>query len=183
MKYYTGKGDNGNSSTIAFANIPKSDPIFDAIGNVDELNSVVGIAIFHIKDEALKKMLESVQNDLFILGAELASMRNNQQIPIKIAVSDKMSAKLEEEIGRLSEKLPELKEFVIPGGTEGALYLQFARTIARRVERSIIAASEKYKISSEIKKYANRLSTLLFVMALYVNFQEKTPERHPKYDA
>ncbi|MEM3228081.1 MAG: cob(I)yrinic acid a,c-diamide adenosyltransferase [Candidatus Micrarchaeaceae archaeon] len=180
MAYYTRKGDNGNSSTISFANIPKSDPIFDAIGNVDELNSAIGIAISHIRDNTLKGMLEDVQNDLFILGAELASLKNTA-IPIKAKVSDKMTEKLEAEIERLSANLPELKEFVIPGGTEGAAYLQFARSLARRAERSIVAASAKYEIGAAIKKYANRLSTLLFVAALYVNFQEKTAERHPKY--
>ncbi len=178
-KYYTGNGDNGTTSLIGAEHIPKDNQLFFAIGTLDELNSNIGLALYYIHNEKVRGQLEGIQNDLFSMGAELASMlakTSNTK-----TFSEERTSRLEKYIEELGSFLPELKKFVIPGGCEGAVHLHIARAVARRTEREIVAASKSYKVSPAILKYINRLSSYLFVAALYLNKTEGIEERHPSY--
>ncbi len=177
-KYYTGTGDKGDTSTLS-AKVPKSSSIIEAIGAVDELNSAIGVAYCKINDSGVKKELEAVQNDLFIIGAGLAGI-GNENVK-KAMINEGAVNRLEGSISELSKELPELKAFVIPGGSEAAASLHLARAIARRAERSIVRAADENKVADEAKAYLNRLSSYLFVASLYVNMKAGAKERNPTY--
>ncbi len=179
-KYFTGNGDSGNTTVIGSGSIPKSSKLVYAIGDIDELNSYIGLASFYVVDEFLRGELKAIQNDLFMLGAELASTFNSSVHSAQKVDASRVK-RLEEGIKIMGDRLPELKAFVIPGGSEAAAHLHVARAIARRAERSIVDASVEYPIGKEVISYANRLSSFLFVAALYVNKLEGIEETHPSY--
>lgn len=178
-KYYTGIGDKGDTSVMGGKKLSKEDVLIDAIGDVDELNSYTGVSLFYIRDEQIRFELKSVQNDLFTIGAILASIlyKSDKTLSIDKAKIDR----LESLINTMGNKMPELKKFVIPGGSEGALHLHVARSIARRAERKVVAASKKYAIDKNVLSYMNRLSSFFFVTALYLNFTNGVEESHPIY--
>lgn len=178
-KYYTGTGDKGDTGLLANYRVSKGDVLIEAIGNIDELNSYIGIAIFHIRNDQLRAMLKHVQNELFIIGANLAS-GDGKKIE-KAIIDDKAIVRLEENIEKLSAPMPHLKQFVMPGGCDGAVHLHFARALARRAERRIVSVSERYDLDKGVIAYVNRLSSFLFVAALYLNYTEGIEEEHPTY--
>lgn len=181
-RFYTGAGDAGYSGLIGGSKLPKSGEIFEAIGDVDELNSAIGVAITNSTDEHLGDMLQSVQNKLFIIGAELASVAHGGARPAK-SIGKESVTELERGIEELSSGLPELKKFVLPGGSVSGSYLHLARAVCRRAERSVIGAqnSNKSGINAEAVRYLNRLSSFLFVAALYINKKEGVEEQNPTY--
>ncbi|MGC8776590.1 MAG: cob(I)yrinic acid a,c-diamide adenosyltransferase [Candidatus Micrarchaeia archaeon] len=177
-KFYTGNGDKGMTSLVSYGNVPKDDPLVTAIGSVDELNSSIGVALFYTHNERIRKELIEIQNDLFILGADLAcSLTKNKTSSVK----KEQVERLEKNIGELGDFVGELKKFVLPGGCEGASHIQLSRAIARRAERDIVSAAKKYTINPEVIRYINRLSSYLFVAALYLNKLEGIEEHHPVY--
>jgi len=178
MAFYTGKGDNGKTNAIGKEGIDKQDELFEAEGDLDELNCSIGIALYYIHNERVRPMLKQIQNELFIIGAKLANVSQNTQ---QLSFGEENIKRLEKEIDELSAILPPLKKFVIPGGCEGAVHLHMARAIARRAERSILRASEKYPVEQTVKSYMNRLSSYLFVAAIYLNHSEGIEEEHPSY--
>jgi cob(I)alamin adenosyltransferase len=179
-RFYTGSGDSGYTGTISSKNVKKDDVLMEAIGSIDELNSAVGVAIAELTDDHLSEMLKVLQNKLFIAGAELASCgspkpsRNNV-----IRAAD--IKELEDGIGELSATLPKLTKFVLPGGCEGAAHLHMARAIARRAERAVVALKGRRCASAEMLGFMNRVSSLLFVSALYINMHEGVEEYNPTY--
>lgn len=178
MAYYTGKGDDGNTS-IGRARQPKSDPVFDFVGTLDELNSALGVAASNVEVEELREIIWEVQNDLFSVGADVyfavsGSDRRVFQGPERLK-------RLEEIIEKLSKELPPLRSFVIPGGSRASSYLHFARAVCRRAEREAVRASKEASVGQDVIAYLNRLSSLLFVMALYHNKKSGVPERSPTY--
>ncbi len=177
-RYYTGKGDDGNTGILSSKRLSKDDPIIEAIGTVDELNSYIGVAIFYIHDDLVSKKLRMIQNDLFVIGAELSDIEGRSGAASLKKGSVSM---LEESVEAFASKIPELKKFVIPGGCEGSVHLQYARAIARKAERYVIKASKKTAISNTVKSYLNRLSSLLFVMAIYLNNTQGITEENPVY--
>lgn len=179
MSYYTRKGDDGCSGLLGEGRYAKSDPIFTAIGEVDELNSAIGVALYYTHDDMVRAELKAVQNDLFIIGASIASLQNSKMGEAKL--SDGAVDRLEQAIDDMDRRIPELKKFVIPGGCEASVHLHLARAIARRAERSVVAASEKHKLSTNLKSYMNRLSSYLFIAAVYLNYTEGIKESHPTY--
>jgi cob(I)alamin adenosyltransferase len=179
LPYYTRKGDEGFSGLIGEGRFAKSDLIFDAIGEVDELNSAIGVALHYTHDDMVRSQLKEIQNELFIVGASVASLQNSKVAKSKL--SDGAVTRLEEAIDDMDRRVPEAKKFVIPGGCEAAVHLHLARAIARRAERRVVAASEKHKIGANLKSYMNRLSSYLFVAALYLNYTEGIKETHPTY--
>ena len=178
-KYYTGRGDDGTTGILSGKRVSKSDKLIEAIGNLDELNSAVGVALSHVDDEVVAKELRSIQNDLFVLGANLAS--TNEEKVEKAQIKPESLKGLEASIMALSEKTPELGQFVLPGGSKASSNLHLARAIARRAERSVIAAGGDYKVDKAVVAYLNRLSSYLFAAALYINFKNKVEESHPSY--
>lgn len=178
MAYYTGKGDKGTTGLLGTGRFAKSNSIFAAIGDVDELNSAVGIALYYTHDDSVRARLREIQNELFVIGANLAAGKTRIK---KAGLGSKEVAKLEAAIAEMGKQLPALNKFVIPGGCEAAAHLHVARSIARRAERSIAEAGKKQKMDENVLSYMNRLSSYLFVAAIYLNYIEGIRESHPAY--
>jgi len=172
-KVYTKAGDGGQTSLVGGARVSKASLRVDAYGEVDELNSVLGLARVHSgDDDDVEGLLAVIQNELFTLGADLAS-------PSKISVpriDEAFVARLEEATDRFLEELEPLKEFILPGGTESGAALHLARAVARRAERRAVALSEAEEVNPQTIIYLNRLSDLLFVMARVVNHRAHVGE-------
>ncbi len=166
-KFYTGMGDNGYTF-IGKEKLGKGNIIFAAIGDIDELSTVIGIAYASLNDEDIKKLLRQIQANLSSISAELASSYDSAFRP-KNPVSYANVKELEHAIKRYGKEISNISNFVLPGGTISSAYIQNARAVSRRAERSVILASNSAKVSSSILSYLNRLSSLLFVIALYIN--------------
>ncbi|WP_234190349.1 cob(I)yrinic acid a,c-diamide adenosyltransferase [Shinella sp. NM-101] len=172
-KIYTRTGDNGTTGLVAGPRRKKHDLRVESYGEVDEANSAIGLARQHLADfPALDRMLMRVQNDLFDLGADLATPETGRKLdyePLRIAQAQ--VDRLEREIDALNADLEPLRSFVLPGGTPAAAALHLARTVARRAERRIVALqdSEGETVSAAAVAYINRLSDFLFVAARWVN--------------
>jgi cob(I)alamin adenosyltransferase len=162
-RIYTRAGDGGETSLGDLSRVSKLDPLVQAYGAVDELNSVVGWT----RIVATLPLLERIQNELFDLGADLS-------VPFedgdgKLRVEQAMIDRLEEECDAANENLPVLKSFVLPGGSEAAARLHVARAVCRRAEREVIAAAEARPVNPLAPVYLNRLSDLLFILARAAN--------------
>jgi cob(I)alamin adenosyltransferase len=178
MPYYTRKGDDGYSCLLGKGRVSKDDPVFNAIGAVDELNSSVGVALYYTRDERVRSALKRIQNDLFVIGAGLAEIKVD--IP-KVKLRFNSVAMLEEDIEFMSGQIPALKKFVIPSGCEAAVHLHMSRAIARRAERAVVGVSRKRKLDKNLESYMNRLSSFFFVAAIYLNYISGIKESHPSY--
>lgn len=178
MSYYTRKGDDGTSGLLGEWRPSKNNPVFHAVGDIDELNSAIGVSLYYTHDDRVRSRLRQVQNELFSIGANLASAKKRiRQAELETgAVRD-----LEDAIEDMGRRLPTLKKFVIPGGCEASVHLHLARAIARRAERSMVAVSKKRRIDKVVMSYMNRLSSYLFVAALYLDYIEGVKESHPAY--
>jgi cob(I)alamin adenosyltransferase len=171
-KIYTRTGDKGDTGLATGERRPKHDLRIEAFGTVDETNACIGLARLHAFDGEVDAMLERVQNDLFDLGADLATPDTGKPLRYEpLRITQAQVDRLEVEIDRLNEHLSPLTSFVLPGGTPAAAHLHLARTVCRRAERLVVALGEKpgETISPIAVKYLNRLSDLLFVAARYVN--------------
>jgi len=164
-KVYTRTGDTGLTSLIGGKRVSKDSSRVDAYGEIDELNAVLGVARSEAKDREIKRLISTIQNDLFIIGADLASPMDIRAPRIK-PVSIR---RLERTIDKFLKELNPLKEFILPTGSGGGHYLHLARTVSRRAERSIVKLNREEKINENVLKYINRLSDLLFVMARIEN--------------
>jgi len=174
MPIYTRFGDKGKTALHTGKTVSKNSIRVEAYGNLDELNSFLGVVLSQVKDRRIKQELLEIQSDLFEIGASLASPGEKEHQKL----AQKLKARVfefEKEIDALTQKLPKLKNFILPGGKVGSL-LHYARTIARRAERRTVALAEKEAVLSEILVYLNRLSDLLFTFARYINYLEKQKE-------
>ena len=161
-KIYTRGGDGGESSLVDGSRVLKHDTRFEAIGTVDEANAAIGLAAIAVRPD-VRGLLERIQNDLFDLGADLATPIDIEGEALRITAEQ--TTQLETELDRLGENLQALESFVLPGGSEAAARLHLARTITRRAERCVSQLMAETSISAEPLKYLNRLSDLLFQMA------------------
>lgn len=175
MSIYTKFGDKGKTSLYGGKTVSKGSIRVEAYGNLDELNSFLGIVVGLLKDKELKKEIINIQNDLFEIGSSIASTATNKHKALGVYLKQRV-VDFEVEIDKLTKKLPELENFILPGGSETGSRLHFARTIARRAERRIVALAEKEKVLSEVLIYLNRVSDLLFMYARLINFKEKKKE-------
>ncbi len=169
MKIYTKTGDDGKTGLYGGSRVPKDDLRIEAIGTVDELNAVLGWTRAEGLPPGIDPFFVRIQNQLFDLGAELATpvaKKGGQQ-----NITERQIRWLEESIDQHEASLPPLKEFILPGGSAGAARLQLARSICRRAERRVItlAHDADSSVSDEVVVYLNRLSDLLFVLARCVN--------------
>ncbi len=167
MKIYTKKGDAGNTSLFGGSRVPKSSARIEAYGTVDELNSVVGLAAAHGLSEQGGKWIKKVQQDLFVLGADLATPPSAKTRIHRI--DEEAIEFLENTIDMMEEELEPLKNFILPGGSSQGAALHMARTVCRRTERATVSCSKKEQISEHTIKYLNRLSDFLFVLARFEN--------------
>lgn len=164
-RVYTKTGDAGETSLVDGSRVSKAHERVAAYGDVDELNSLLGLARVGLPDAQLDEALGKIQNELFIVGADLASPLTIQ-VP---RVDETHISELEQLIDSLLEELEPLREFILPGGTQLGASLHLARTVARRAERSIVTLAAREEINEQALIYLNRLSDLLFVMARVAN--------------
>ncbi len=177
MKIYTKTGDEGKTSLFGGKRVDKNSVRLEAYGTVDELNSVIGIAVAEGASEKVNLILKELQNQLFLLGSDLATPLDETKIKIEVPrTTPETVEKLEHWIDELDEELPELKVFILPGGTKSAAYLHLARTVCRRAERNTVELAGREQINEFVVKYLNRLSDLLFVLARYENFANNVPD-------
>lgn len=190
MKIYTKTGDKGKTSLFGGKRVSKADLRIEIYGEIDELNSIIGVAIAQIQNprfarrgkfkrqsysSKLKNELFKIQDDLFEVYSILTSLNTKYKI-LNTKYLKNRTFEFENLIDEITKELPELTNFILPGGGEAGSFLHLARLVCRRVERRIVALSRKEKINPQILVYFNRLSDLLFVMARFVNFQEKQKE-------
>ena len=173
MKIYTKTGDGGETSLFDNSRVWKSNNRIMSYGAVDELNSAVGIALSLEGDVVLSKILSQIQNNLFVVGSDLANPDMENQ---KIRTTKEMIDFLEECIDELDNELAELDSFILPGGSMLSSVLHLARTIARRAETHVVALSREEKITKNTFVYLNRLSDLLFVMARTANKEKNVKD-------
>ncbi|MDW8052630.1 MAG: cob(I)yrinic acid a,c-diamide adenosyltransferase [Armatimonadota bacterium] len=168
MRIYTRTGDTGETGLIGGQRVPKDDPRVEAYGTVDELNATLGLARCYLHDMPdLDELLERVQNELFDIGAELASPP--ERAAQFQSIEEQHILALENAIDQLETELEPLRQFILPGGTLAAAHLHLARTVCRRAERCVVHLSRLSTVNAAIIKYLNRLSDLLFVMARVAN--------------
>ena len=168
-KIYTKGGDRGKTSLVGGSRVSKSNAIIDAIGNVDELNALLGLVVCDLKKPFIST-LKDIQNDLFDIGADLATPINKKGTALRI--NKDYIVYIEKEIDKINNNLPPLNSFVLPGGSKISSIIHLARTVNRRCERSVVKLNEKQKVNIEVLKYLNRLSDYLFVLARALNKKE-----------
>ena len=171
MKIYTKTGDGGETGLFGGDRVSKASSRVDAYGEVDELNSVLGLArlsqLGKEAPDAFDALLATIQSRLFDVGAELANAKGKDLgIPL---VDDSDVEQMEQAIDRAEEEVPPLKTFVLPGGSRLAADLHVARTVCRRAERRVVALAQEAEVRPEVIRYLNRLSDLLFTLARLAN--------------
>jgi cob(I)alamin adenosyltransferase len=165
-KIYTRTGDLGETGLADGSRVRKDHPLSRAIGDVDEANSAIGVALLHITDARASARLRTIQNELFDLGADLATPgKDFAPSDMVLRIVQPQIDRIEREIDAMNQGLEPLRSFILPGGTAGAAHLHLARTIVRRAERSAVAASAEMPLNPLALAYLNRLSDFLFVAA------------------
>lgn len=172
-KIYTRTGDDGTTGLVGTQRVRKNDPRVEAYGTVDEANSFIGLAATRAGQESrIGQVLRAIQNDLFDLGADLATpIEPGEKAGAALRIASSQVEKLERLIDEFNELIPPLTSFVLPGGTALAADLHAARTVTRRAERTVVGLLDVQpeKTSPETVRYLNRLSDLLFVLARAAN--------------
>ena len=161
-KIYTRGGDTGETSLGDGSRVSKLDGRIEAFGAVDELNAALGLVLAGDLPDELRGVIARVQNELFDVGADLSVPAGGGG---RLRVEQSMVDRLEQDCDRFNAELPELRSFVLPGGTEAAARLHVARTLCRRAERDVLRAAAKHDLGPLVAVYLNRLSDLLFVLA------------------
>lgn len=173
MKIYTKQGDSGDTGLFGGSRVSKDDVRVEAYGQVDELNAALGLVLAEQPEGFERALLETIQRDLFTIGAELASP-DPSKVDKALAgprVGEPQVAALEDAIDAHESRLPALKNFILPGGAPKAAALHLARAVCRRAERAVVTLDRHAGVSPAILKYLNRLSDLLFVLARAANAQ------------
>ncbi|KQN24577.1 cob(I)yrinic acid a c-diamide adenosyltransferase [Sphingomonas sp. Leaf34] len=176
-KIYTRTGDDGTTGLVDGSRVSKSSALMQAIGDVDEANSAIGLAVIALGDHALATALARIQNDLFDLGADLATPAGADEAGVEdftpsemvLRIVPSQVERLEREIDAMNAHLAPLRSFILPGGSAAAAALHLARAISRRAERSAVGASEIQRLNPAALAYVNRLSDFLFVASRAVN--------------
>ena len=164
-RIYTRLGDGGETHLGDMSRVPKTHPRIEAYGTVDELNAQLGLALAQGVPERFVPHLQRVQNDLFDVGADISVPHGGERERLRLA--PEQTAWLEQACDEVNAELPNLKSFVLPGGTAAAAHLHVCRTVCRRAERRTIACGDE--VNAECVRYLNRLSDLLFILARAAN--------------
>ncbi|MCU0675189.1 MAG: cob(I)yrinic acid a,c-diamide adenosyltransferase [Myxococcota bacterium] len=176
MKIYTKTGDEGETGLFGGGRVSKASPRVWAYGEVDELNSVLGLARTTPIDERVDATLARVQSELFDVGAELACTPGRAQKGFVPEIDEACVTRLEQAIDTAEEELAPLQNFVLPGGTLAAAHFHLARTVCRRAERRVVALESEDAPRPIVVRYLNRLSDLLFVLARLANHRAGVPD-------
>jgi len=175
MKIYSKKGDRGKTSLIGGKIVDKHNLSVDAYGTVDELNSFIGLLKDYVEDKKIKEVLHNIQLKLFSVGSILASGGDNN-FSEKVSIKKKDTEDIESYIDNINNQLPELKNFIIPGGHKISSYCHVCRSICRRAERRISELNNLYKINPYILSYVNRLSDFFFVLSRHIKHSDNIEE-------
>lgn len=170
MRIYTRTGDEGTTSLFAGGRVSKGHVRLHAYGTIDELNAVLGLVVAAGVASQLEEALLRVQSELFVVGGDLATPLKSANAAIT-RVSSEMTARLEQEIDTWEGVLPELRNFILPGGGLSGAFLHQARTVCRRGERWIVQLAVVEDVNPDVLKYVNRLSDWLFVTARLANIE------------
>jgi len=174
-RIYTRAGDKGKTGLLSGERIDKADPRVEAYGTVDELGTFLGVAKVHSSDR-IAGYIHNIQQKLFLINSELATNQDSLDDDSPLRTLERVDSAdvdhLEKIADELSEELPLLTNFVIPGGTKASAFLHVCRTVCRRAERRIVYFASTHPVNEELIRYINRLSDLLFVMARYENREE-----------
>jgi cob(I)alamin adenosyltransferase len=175
-RVYTRTGDDGTTGLGGGQRVPKDSMRIAAFGTVDELNSHIGSALAAGLNDAIAGSLRTIQNELFHLGSDLCVLEEDKtRMPVP-RIEERHVVALESLMDRLTEELPPLENFVLPGGSPGAAALHVARTVCRRAERLVVALSRREAVGAFTVRYLNRLSDALFVMARHENRRRGVPD-------
>jgi cob(I)alamin adenosyltransferase len=183
MKIYTKTGDDGETGLIGGSRVPKNDMRIEAYGTIDELNAFTGLLISKTENAEIVETLRIIQHKLFVIGSHLAT--DQELIPLhkSSVIVEKDILEIESAIDKLSCELPELKYFVLPGGSEKGALAHICRTITRRAERRILDIKQlKDEIDNEVLIYINRLSDYFFILSRYLTVNEGHKEFFWKND-
>lgn len=164
-KIYTRTGDTGQTGLVDGSRVSKADPRLAAIGDIDEANSAIGVAMLHVEDAQQREVLLRIQNEMFDLGADVATP-DGVEGALRIVAAQ--VERLEREIDAMNAWLEPLRSFILPGGGAASAHLHLARAVVRRAERSLVAAAGAVAINPVALTYVNRLSDHLFVLARLV---------------
>lgn len=178
MKLYTRTGDDGTTGLFGGGRVSKASIRVSAYGDVDELNSALGIMLQYDPWPELKVLLQRIQSDLFDVGANLATPPGSEFAASLKQISDIAITELESEIDRAQAAAPELKNFILPGGSRLAAWAFFVRTVCRRAERNCVLLADDEPVAENVVTYLNRLSDLLFAVGREANARaglEETP--------
>jgi cob(I)alamin adenosyltransferase len=165
-KIYTRTGDKGKTGLADGSRVDKFNERIESLGNIDELNSIIGIILIENLPADKKTILEKIQHDLFDIGGELS-------IPNHMVIDEVKINFLENSLDEMNNDLPSLKEFILPGGCKASSFCHLARTVCRRVERNLFKLTQTEKVNESSLKYINRLSDFLFVLARFLNKTNK----------
>jgi cob(I)alamin adenosyltransferase len=177
---YTKTGDHGTTGLVGGTRIKKSDPRIHLYGEVDELNSSIGVGISFLKKDYEQSYLRNIQSRLFDIGSNLAcekEKRSEYKLP---QITDEHIHSLELEIDKMDKELPALKFFVLPGGDQAASFFHISRTICRRVERQMVDFEEQHpgEVPEKAAIYMNRLSDYFFTLSRFINLKNNIQEIH-----
>jgi cob(I)alamin adenosyltransferase len=178
VKIYTKSGDGGETGLFGGGRVRKCDRRVEAYGEVDEACAALGVARAALADPELEAELARVQDELFCVGAELASPHGVKARSVVPPVLPRWAERLEQSMDRWDQELPVLHQFVLPGGAPGAAALHLARAVCRRAERRVVALAAEVEVDANVLVYLNRLSDFLFVAARVANVRAGRPELH-----
>jgi len=176
MKIYTRTGDDGTTGLIGGSRVKKHNIRLESYGTIDELNSYIGVIRSIQTDMYTDRVLETIQNKLFVIGANLATDESIDLIKKQLPCKKTDIELLEKEMDDMNNRLPELRNFILPGGSQASSFCHVARTVCRRAERRIVELSENHEVDPILIKFINRLSDYLFVLSRYLNIAQKSPE-------
>lgn len=177
MKIYTKTGDKGETSLFGGERVKKNNLRINAYGTIDELNAFIGLALTEIKSEEIKTVLLDLQNKLFTVGSDLATPNTEKNKKLNIPrTKEEFIKKAESDIDNFTEKLSELRNFILPGGSKGSAMLHVCRTISRRAEREIVTLKNSEEVNDNILVFLNRISDLFFVLSRYENKVSNHPD-------
>ncbi len=176
MKIYTRTGDDGTTGLIGGSRVKKHNIRLESYGTIDELNSYIGLIRSMQTDKHADKVLEIVQNKLFVIGANLATDESITLIKKQLPCKNADIELLETEMDEMNTSLPELRNFILPGGCQASSFCHVARTVCRRAERHIVELADNKEVDPNLIRYVNRLSDYLFVLSRKINLDQKAPE-------
>ncbi|TMA02198.1 MAG: cob(I)yrinic acid a,c-diamide adenosyltransferase [Methanobacteriota archaeon] len=178
-KLYTRRGDSGETGLLGPERVSKDDPRVEAMGTVDELNAVIGLAMAIQRERRIRDLLSKIQDDLFTVGAELAISHSSERTKVP-QITRVQVARLEDAIDAFD--VGKITEFILPRGSESLARLHWARTVARRAERRVVSLSKRDALNPQLLQYMNRLSSLLYQMAVWAQRKQRGKPEHPTYN-